>query len=71
MKKVPHCDAPGAMRHRWSRDVRLVGGDDRNPGVFGLGGARMRFVRACTKCGCKEIQEGERGHYTTTYSEAP
>lgn len=70
MKKVPRCNAPYAIRHHWSRDHRLVGGDDRNPGCFGLGGTRYRFVRACTRCGCREIQEGERGHYRTTYSEA-
>lgn len=73
MSKIPACNG---TRHRWTPDTTL--GCKENPGVLGGNGTRLTIVHACTRCGCRKVQQNFTGGqygpmlrgYRTTYESA-
>lgn len=57
---APRCTAGG--EHDWRAPHSLVGGCERNPGVFGSGGGVL-VLEACITCGC--------GRATDTWAQDP
>lgn len=54
-------------RHRWHRPESL-GGCRENPGVWGIGGAAIRIVEECARCGIRrgcvigDVDKPSRNH---------
>lgn len=71
----PPCDDDG--EHWWTDDVRIVGGIDSSPGVWGHGGG-VRCHEACRICGASRVTDtwaqrpdtGEEGLDSIEYQEA-
>lgn len=53
--RAPKC-SDGTREHDWTDDHDLVGGDERNPGVWANGGG-VRIHHACRACGCGMIRD--------------
>lgn len=48
----PECE--DGQEHDWQSPHELVGGLEENPGVQGLGGAKLMFSYVCSNCGCRK-----------------